>query len=58
MEIRKKDNRVENFDVEKLERSIKNFNINPTTEDKILTLSNYIEASEIIVIQAKLIGTE
>lgn len=41
-----------------LERSIKNFNINPTTEDKILTLSNYIEDSEIIVIQAKLIGTE
>ncbi len=42
-----------------LKRSVKNFKSNPTTDDKILTLSTcYIDAHQRLVVQAKLIGSE
>ena len=41
-----------------LKRSIKNFKIKPSTNDKILTLSTcYIDDSQRLVVQAKLIGS-
>lgn len=42
-----------------LERSIKNFGIRPTVNDKILTISTcYIDDSQRLVVQAKLMGSE
>ena len=42
-----------------LKRSIKDFKINPTSDDKILTISTcYIDSDHRLVVQAKLIGSE
>ena len=42
-----------------LKRSIKEFNVYPTVDDKILTISTcYIDAHHRLVVQAKLIGSE
>lgn len=42
-----------------LKRSVKNFGVIPSTDDKILTLSTcYIDDSHRLIVQAKLIGSE
>lgn len=42
-----------------IKRSIKDFKTNPTTNDKIITLSTcYIDSNQRLVVQAKLIGSE
>lgn len=51
--------KYQNYLNKSLKRSIKNFGIKPTTNDKILTLSTcYIDGDHRLIVQAKLIGSE